>query len=512
MKKLFLVFALGFIIIGLLNAHPAGAADYLVGDKPLSIMGYITQGAQFSITGKDRYDSPKDLQSALTNVFLETAYAPHNNLKFYGSGMFTMDWVYDVKSRNHEWVEKGFDKSRKEGLYMDNEYWQLLKEAHITWTPQNWNIRVGKQTVSWGEMLGFRLMDQINPLDTRRGMADVEFETSIIPIWLVKAEYFVPRKPAWIQDLGVEFVFNPNVTFIRNQLILGGNQYSGIWNPDVDYRILPTPPFPLQRAGHANLILDTPKAFDSKGYEYGVRLKSMIMDSVVTLNYYYGLDKNPVGRVPGATFTPTSDGFLELNPTIKGYYPLFRFVGATFSREFQSLRASALGGVAPLLRLEGFYGFKNTFMTDTTLVPTGDLVHRDEVRWAASVDWKVKIPLLNPRAYFAISPQFMQQRILNYPSNFRLSSPGGPLYENTYTGTLNINTTYLHNKLQPAFFWMRDLTNRSNMFRYQVAYEYSDVWKYTLGAVTLNGNIQGQGLEVFHNKDYVYCKVTYKWN
>jgi hypothetical protein len=334
----------------------------------------------------------------------------------------------------------------------------------------------------------------------------VEFETSIIPIWLVKAEYFVPQKPTWMQELGVEFVFNPNVTFIRNQLILGGNEYSGIWNPELDLNILPTPPFPRQKAGHTNLILDKPDAFDSQGFEYGGRIKAMIKDSVITLNYYYGLDKNPVGRVVGATFTPRSDGLLEVNPQIKGYYPLFRYVGATFSREFSSLRASALGNVAPLLRLEALYAFSNTFMTSTN-----DLEKRDEVRWAASVDWKVKIPWLNPRAYFAISPQFMHQRILNYPSDFNLATPGGKLYENNYMGTLNINTTYLHNKLAPSFFWMRDLTNRANMFRYQVTYDYSNEWRFTLGAVTLDGTKKGQGFELFHNKDYMYFKISYKW-
>jgi hypothetical protein len=510
MKRIFLLCAFGMMIIGLFMAHGAYAIELAVGDKPLTIQGYITQGAQFGFTGKDRYDSPSDLQAALTNVFMEVTYTPRNDLKFYGSGMFTMDWVYDIKDHNTEWNRKGFDKSRKEGLYMDNEYWQLLKEAHVTWSPPNWNFRVGKQTVSWGEMLGWRLMDQINPLDTRRGMADVEFETTIIPIWLVKAEYFVQNKPSWIQDLGLEAVFNPNVTFIRNQLIMGGNEYSGIWSPDIDYGFLPTPPFPpntLLRAGHASTILDKPNAFSSEGFEYGFRVKAMVQDSVITLNYYYGLDKNPVGRVVGTPISPCADGSCwQMNPMIKGYYPLFRFAGATFSREFSSLKASALGNVAPLLRLEGFYGFSNTWMTQRN-----DLETHDEIRWAASVDWKIKVDWLNPRAYFSIAPQFMQQHILSYPSDYALSNPGGKVYENTYTSVLNISTTYLHNKLQPSFFWMRDLTNKSDLFRYQVAYEYSNNWKFTAGAIKIYGTKAGAGLEPMHNKDNIYLKLSYKW-
>ncbi len=506
MKRAFVSMAVGLLFVMLLMADYAGSFEVPLGEKPLDVKGYITQGGQFSMTGKDRWDSPKDLQSALTNVFLETSYAPRNDLKFFASGMFTMDWVYDIKSRNHEWQEKMFDQSRKEGLYMDNQYWQLLKEAYVTWTPKDWNFRAGKQIVSWGEMLGFRLMDQINPMDQRRGMADVEFESSIIPIWLLKAEYFVPRKPEWMQDLAAEFVFNPNVSFIRNQLILGGNQVSGIWAPDIRNNMMPVPPFPPQRTGYASLELDTPRAFDSSGYEYGARIKTIIKDSVITLNGYYGLEKTPVGTVVGGAFTPDADGFLQFNPVIKGSYPLFRFVGATFSRELQSLRASALGGVAPLLRLEAFYAFRNTFWTTNN-----DLEQHDEIRWAASADWKIKIPLLNPRAYFSITPQFMHQKILTYPSDYQLQTPGGPLYENQYAGTVNIATTYLHNKLQPSLFWMRDFTNRSNMFRYQIAYEPSNVWKFTLGAVTLNGTIPNQGFEGFANKDYLFFKATFRW-
>lgn len=55
-------------------------------------------------------------------------------------------------------------------------------------------------------MDGIRLMDQINPLDQRRGFADVEFETTIIPIWLVRANYSLPVHSRWLQNLGFEFV------------------------------------------------------------------------------------------------------------------------------------------------------------------------------------------------------------------------------------------------------------------------------------------------------------------
>lgn len=502
-KALFtLILAASIVAIGF--AGTSSGADFDVGGKPLTVMGYVTQGTAFSITGKDRFDSPKDMQSALTNVFLESAYRPTDDIKLYVSGMFTADWIYDIKSNNREWVDKGFAKSRKH-LYMDNEYWQLLKEGHVTWTPPNWNIRLGKQIVSWGETDGFRLMDQINPLDQRRGFSDVEFENSIIPTWLAKFEYFVPNKPSWIQDLGFEFVFNPNVTFIRNQSIETGNDKGGIWAPDANAVIGP-PPVPEAHVGSANYDLDKPRAFNSSGYEYAFRVKSVISDAIITLNYYYGLDKDPVVKLNQAltSVDPTSeDGRPILHPYYEGRYPLFRFAGATFSRDITPLKASFLGNVAPVLRLEAFYAFNNTFATSTN-----EFARSDEIRWAAGVDWKVKVPLLNPRAYFTISPQYYQRRILDYPSD---GVKFNGLYETNNTTTLMINTSYFHNKLTPSFFWMRDWSNRANFTRYQLVYDYSNEWHYTAGATLFSGEKPNQGFEVFHNKDQIYFKISYKF-
>jgi hypothetical protein len=92
-------------------------------------------------------------------------------------------------------------------------------------------VRAGKQIVVWGETDGFRLMDQINPLDQRRGFADVEFESTIIPIWLMRLNYSPKLNSDWLLDLGFEFTFNPNAEFIPNQDILPGNDMEGSGRP-----------------------------------------------------------------------------------------------------------------------------------------------------------------------------------------------------------------------------------------------------------------------------------------
>jgi len=504
MKKKRLCIVLGAMAIVALIVYPAMAKQFMVAGKPLNLFGYVTQGVAFSMHDEDYYDTEEGLQSALFNLLLEGDYTFTDDLKFYGAGMLTVDWIYDIKHDDRSWNDKLFTESR-DTMCIDDESWQLLKEAHFTYTPGDFFFRVGKQIVAWGETDGFRLMDQINPLDQRRGMADVEFETTIIPIWLLRAEYFPGVSTSWLQDLGFEFIFNPNADFIPNQMAMG-NDVAGIWAPNI---MVPLPPPPFgpggeAHMGSADMNIKEPDTWDSDGYEYGFRIKGIVNDALITLNYFNGLDNDPVTKMAAAPpdISVASDGTLIVHPKMEGYYSDFRFAGATFSRDITPLKASFLGGVAPVLRLEAFYGFDTTFSTSLNTYEKSD-----ELRWAIGIDWKVKIPFLNPRTYFNISPQFYQRKILDYPSGYEFSN----LEDDNNMTTLMINTSYLHNKLVPSFFWMHDITNEADMYKLQLVYDYSYKWHYTLGALILNGEKPGKGFHIFENKDQVYFKISYKW-
>ncbi|MHB8766029.1 MAG: hypothetical protein ACYDA8_17065, partial [Deferrisomatales bacterium] len=80
-----------------------------------------------------------------------------------------------------------------------------------------------------------------------------------------------------------------------------------------------------------------------------------------------------------------------------------------------------------------------------------------------------------------------------------------------YQTSLFIGTSYFHNKINPSFFWLRDYTRNSNFFRYQIVYERTDNWSYTLGALFLEGSDKGNGFEPLKNKDQIYATVSYKF-
>lgn len=503
-KNFFILVLMAGLGVVLMNSLAMSEPFNLFG-RPANIAGYVTQGGSFSLVDKDKYDVEKGFNGALMNLFVEGEYSPIDRLKFYASSMLSVDWIYQLKDNDSSWNDKLFNKSR-DRLNVDDKYWQLLKEAHFTWTPENFLLRVGKHTVSWGEMMAFRVMDQINPLDQRRGMADVEFETSIIPIWLLRAEYYLPTKPSWLQDLGFEFIWNPNADFIPNQGPKVGNDAGGIWAPNIQ---LPgPPPYWEMHLGSTFDNIRTPKRW-TEGNEFAFRVKGVVKDTIITLNAFYGRDNDPVTL--SSPFPPliniASDGRFILQPFQEGKYPLFRFVGATVSRDIPPLRASSLGGVAPTVFLETFYAFKDTFTFSDPITGMARFEKSDEFRGAAAISWKINIPLLNPRAYFSMLGEFYWRKIMDYPSIEVIQG----LKKNNYQTFLTINTSYFHNKLTPSIAWMYDINSKSGMFRPQLVYDYTNKWHFTLGATFLHGEKRNQGLQVFDNKDQIYFKVSYKW-
>ncbi len=538
-KKSFWILVLAAGLVGVIMTSPSTARELLIFDHPLNILGYVTQEAGFSLSDRDRYDTEKGIQTFPSNLFIEADYKISNQFKFYGSTRITGDWIYQIKSHDSSWHEKEFDKSRG-NLNFDDKYWQILREAHFTWTPGKFFFRVGKQIVTWGEMLGIRLIDQINPLDSRRalGLNDIDFDYTPIPIWLIRSEYHPGISTKWLQDLAFEFVFNPHADNINDLGVPLGNDEAGIWAPNIRF----PDPFGISRSGQVRIgstffsHIDEPGHFNRKGYEYAFRVKGVVWDTIVTLNAFYGKENSPI--VKFADFTnpfPTgelaSNGDFILHPGFVGKFPRFRFIGGTASRDVPFLAAPFLGNIAPSVRLETFYAFKNTF-TDalSTFNSQNTFKKFDEFRAAINIDWKVKIPLLNPRATFFINPQVYYRRVGGFTNNTPtgLSSPDWfdtsltRVGKDNWLATLYLSTVYFNAKLTPSFFWIHDFEFKGDYFLPQVMYDWSTNWRVTLGALIWAGpKLPGwetgsfksnNGFELFKHKDQIFFRLTYRWS
>jgi hypothetical protein len=356
-------------------------------------------------------------------------------------------------------------------------------------------------------------MDQINPLDQRRGMSDVQFENTILPLWMVRADYELPVQSSWLQALQIQGIFNPNLEFRGNEHIVPGNDKFGIWAANIN-------PAPGVYVGSFAEHPDKPgDTFESRGMEFGLRIRAIVYDAIITLNGFYGRDNDWARRLAGPpTFDADGTGATLVHMPIDSYYPIQKFLGATFARDITALRASCLGGVAPVIRMEGVYMFDATNVTSFNDVQVGvpsRFEKSNEIRWMIGADWKVKISLLNPKHFITISPQFYHRHIVSEPHGYKLQDLNGEFEDNNYITSLMVTTNYKNNTIIPFAFWMRDITNKGDFFIFKLTYAPTEVWKYTVGALFIQSDASniyvGNGFKPLEHKDQLFFTVMYQF-
>ncbi len=518
-KKIAMISGLALMVL-LFFVSTSSAVDIDMGGRyPLQLSGYISQSATYGLEDS-YYDNKTGFNSFITTALVEASYQPSNNMRLFLSGNLNMDQAYPILDGDSEWETKGFDKSDDHQYFYDD--WQdLLKEAHLSWASGDFFFRIGKQVVQWGETDGLRLTNLINPVDLRRGIADVRFESTIIPIWMLRAEYNTAVDSTAIQNFGVQFIFDPALNWRGNELMTPGNDYQGPWSPNVELTLAFPPlfiPFPAY-VGSLNSNIEEPDDFDSDYFSYGLRLTAETHGANIALMGFVGKDRDYAAVSDFATTTidfssNAYDGIAILHPGEVGKYHDFTFVGLTFSREVGFLKSNFLGGVAPVLRVESLYAFDTTYSATDGMF-FNDFWETDEFRSMVGFDWKFKCSPLNPRAFFMLSGQYFYQKIMDYPDapvtlNQR-GSVAGPLEEDNEKVTLLLNTSYLHNKLQPNIFWAHDLTNDSDFVKIWLNYEYTHNWIFSIGSLFMSGDEVGHGDEPLDHKDQVYGTITYKF-
>ncbi len=527
------------LIASALFAGQAMAYDFDLFGKPLTIKGFANQSIQFGSAG-DHYDTKSGVQQAIMQALLEFEYYPIDDIKIFTSGMLYKDWAYNIYDSHDKWgtdqpphkpVGRRFSQARDE-MSLRDDYEDVLKECHVTWTPPGFNIRVEKQIVSWGRMDGVRIMDRINPVDRRLGPSDVEFETSITPIWLAKVEYYPDYVPPFLDECGIEFTFNPNADFIGDKLPTSGNSQAGIWAANR----LEGDGF--LRIGELSQPYDEPDRWSCQGFEYGLRIKGTLPDATYfTLNYFHGKDNSAVRRPDmneGAApfFSIENTGYVDdknrgiYESHLDGYYPDLVYAGFTFSKDLDMLYIKALGGVAPLIRCEAVYEFDSDFSTRvpnaTAMGQWESFEEHDVIFWGIGVDWKFKWNLLNERRYFSLVPQFSHKHIRDYPSDYTLMPTAYELAtENEYSILIRMDTFYLHDKLNPMIIYQRDIhadvdhkisngSAKADLWLFRLNYQPNHIWTYK-AQLTLMDNDGYTDYKYMDHKDNISFTVQYQF-
>jgi hypothetical protein len=128
-------------------------------------------------------------------LFLDMTKMVDNHLREYES--------LHTPFQGNGWMLRGGGKDFKA------EMWQ----AYTDFRKDEWWVRLGKQQIAWGEALGLRVLDTVNPLDLSQNLSTdrifEEFDRVRIPQWFARVNYTIPNPS--IQDLTAEFILNPGI-------------------------------------------------------------------------------------------------------------------------------------------------------------------------------------------------------------------------------------------------------------------------------------------------------------
>ncbi len=153
-----------------------------------------------------RLKEPVSFTKIKNILFLETRIDLRNNLRFYASGWGWLDGVYlfadydTVNPPSDPNLPLAFISQRAEED--DREFYEY-REIYFDLSFQNMDLRIGNQIVVWEQLLGFRILDELNPLDFREFILPdlIDFR---IPLWTAKANYYAGPNQIellWIYDI-----------------------------------------------------------------------------------------------------------------------------------------------------------------------------------------------------------------------------------------------------------------------------------------------------------------------
>ncbi len=508
MKKKHLLVMIASILAMVLAAGQAVAVEFDINGNPMTVVGFYSQTLQYGL--QDEYDTEPGPNAALANIYLEADYSPSDNVALYGALMLSADLIYPVKEATDDtsWKARNFDDSRS-SLFLDDEWWQILKEAHLTYTPGDWTIRVGKQRVSWGEMEVFGVNDLINPIDQTRGLSDIELETLFIPIPLVRAQYDSSAELGPLSGLGVQLVYNPNIDHIANTGTAFGNDAAGIWAADVIEDI----GFPV-RIGRQDVVMDETESLDPDDMEIGGRAFATLGDNtLLSVMGFYGRNNKPVTTVfadlAADSFTRVDNSGVDIiNLKDQGHFARQKYVGAAMATELP-IRISAIGGFAPIFRLEGSYQFDNEYYDlNQGLAVPGEpdrgFVKSDQAVVGTNLETKIRLPW--QRGFLTLFAEAQYNKLMDYDNSWDLWE--GP--EDYWNFFAFASTTYMGGRLLTELdYYALEDTNVA-IWTPIVGYTFNERWSAKVKANFFVGpEIDAWGLG---NKDNVVLKINYNFN
>ena len=526
-ENLFRAFALAFSLILLLQSNVC-RAQIETGIKGLEISGYLKNHTAV------RVFEPNDIMRCDVTLDFIANYQPKPNLQFYLELRPFYDAAFDLDSGgisrknrgimgiehdDYSWGAHASDALGTGGYTTDvggtlrnrnvlstnlnTAYWRqhsLFREFWLRTKTDHWEVKIGKQIVTWGMIDKIRNLYSINPTDYRHFILDTA-EDSRIPIWMINLRYY------FNEQHNFQFIYIP--WYVESFMAPAGSPWAFNGVNLVYYY----DHFDCVGIVRNNGLADVAQAACTTRYkdpgnenEFAFRFEGAIGNSTdYAFNFFYthqdnNVYVNPIGWNPVQPFAICADGSLTKNnvfqyiikPEVLRIYGFS--VNHTFDRFLNRWRDV-------VMRLEVAYYHNNQFFGTNKYAPYGfgylvgdvgpsgcgkspggDVYHTKRNLLRTVVEWDKNI-LWGGKNWF-VNIQFFWEHIFDYPhkeENYISNVGLTKMYQDEVSWSLYVNTDFRNERLMVDNFIVWNQMKHDGWNRFRVIYQFSDHLMFSVG-------------------------------
>ncbi len=389
------------------------------------------------------YADPEHGSKFKTRLQLTAEGSLSEHVKYKISGRFFYDAIFDLNDFYPDRVS------------VDQRWEAMFHETYLDISAGDWDFRLGRQHIIWGEVIGLFFADVVSAKDLREFVMQ-DFDLIRIPQWATRAEYFK-------DDFHAEFIWIPVMTY--DEIGVPGSDY---------YPIPPLPPAPFQV--QINGEHQPSDSFDHSAY--GARLSILKGGWDISSFYYSTMDPSPAffrtvqsEPIPLVIFQPDHDRLHQ--------------IGFTASKDFASF----------IINGEAVYTMDRFFSVS-------DLQDADGVVQQDFLDYIIGLERPLPHDS-RLNLQFFQRWFSDHDPN---------IFQKQFETGLSVyaSTKIANEKLEPTALFIYSTTHKDYMLRLMLNWYPTQNLSLIFGTDILNGTAIGL-FGRFDQTDRVYSEVRYSF-
>jgi len=418
-----------------LGAEPGGES----GDagKKSRFQGFIQQETAYT------YADPGHWSTAVVRAQLGTTGQFSNGMKWKASVRGEFDPVY-------AWGDFYPDAVRN-----DQRLYGLIGETYVDTSFKGWDLRLGRQNIVWGEMVGLFFADVVTAKDLRHFILPT-FDVVRIPQWAARAEYF-------FKESHLELIWIPYASFDR------------IGKPGAEFY-----PFQVPAPnGFANTFRDDQlPARSLENSNFGGRVSTLINGWDLSAFHYRSMDTNAT-YYRDITLTGPSSGIITYTPR----HDRIAQTGGTLTKDLAD---------AIVLKAEAVYTSGRSFNVTRIAQPNG-VVQKDTIDYAVGLDFTLP-------ADGRINTQFFQRHFFGHDRDM--------LQDSFESGLTFLYQRKFQQKWEAELLWIQSLNRWENLIRPRLTWRPEPNLRVSAGVDVFAGPVEGF-LGRFANRDRIYVETRY---